>query len=54
MASERFGDAIVHADECVKTAVTRFDVVTGAYVKAYGELLAGQGEGALARLSEQR
>ena len=54
MASERFGDAVAHAEECVKTAVTRFDVVTGAYVKAYGDLLAGRGEGALARLREQR
>jgi class 3 adenylate cyclase/tetratricopeptide (TPR) repeat protein len=54
MASERFSDAVAHADECVKTAVTRFDVVTGAYVKATGELLAGRAEESLARLREQR
>ena len=54
MASERFTDAAAHAEECVKTAVTRFDVVTGAFVKAVAELLAGRGEGALARLREQR
>jgi class 3 adenylate cyclase/tetratricopeptide (TPR) repeat protein len=54
LAGERFEEAIRDASECIKTAVTRFDVVTGNYVKATAELLSGQIENALTRLQEQR
>ncbi len=54
LAGERFDDAINDASECIKTAVTRLDVVTGNYVKAYAELLSGQIDQALPRLQEQR
>jgi class 3 adenylate cyclase/tetratricopeptide (TPR) repeat protein len=54
LAGERFEEAIRDANECIKTAVTRFDVVTGNYVKATAELLSGQIDTALTRLQEQR
>ena len=54
LAGERFDDAIREASECITTAVTRSDVVTGNYVKVTAELLSGQIENALTRLQEQR
>jgi class 3 adenylate cyclase/tetratricopeptide (TPR) repeat protein len=54
LAGERFEDAIKDADECAKTAVARFDVVAGNYVKVNAELLSGQIENALTQLQEQR
>jgi class 3 adenylate cyclase/tetratricopeptide (TPR) repeat protein len=54
LAGERFEDAIEEASECIKTAVTRSDVVTGNYVKVTAELLSGQIDKALTRLQEQR
>jgi class 3 adenylate cyclase/tetratricopeptide (TPR) repeat protein len=54
LAGERFEDAMTDAAECIKTAVTRFDVVTGNYVKVTAELLSGQIDKALTRLQEQR
>jgi len=54
LAGERFEEAIRDASDCIKTAVTRFDVVTGNYVKATAELLSGQIDKALTRLQEQR
>jgi class 3 adenylate cyclase/tetratricopeptide (TPR) repeat protein len=54
LAGERFQDAIKDASECIKTAVTPSDVVTGNYVKATAELLSGQIENALSQLQEQR
>jgi tetratricopeptide (TPR) repeat protein len=54
LAGERFEDAIKDADECAKTAVARFDVVAGNYVKVNAELLSGQIGNALTRLQEQR
>ncbi len=54
VAGERFQDAIKEASECIKTAVTRSDVVTGNYVKVNAELLSGQIDQALERFEEQR
>jgi class 3 adenylate cyclase/tetratricopeptide (TPR) repeat protein len=54
VAGERFQDAIKEASECIKTAVTRSDVVTGNYVKVNAELLSGQIDKALMRFQEQR
>ena len=54
LAGERFQDAIKDGSECMKTAVTRSDVVTGNYVKVTAELLSGQIENALTQLQEQR
>ena len=54
VAGERFQDAITEASACIKTAVTRFDVVSGNYVKVNAELLSGQIDQALTRFEEQR
>ena len=54
LAGERFEDAIKDADECAKTAVARFDIVAGSYVKVNAELLSGQIDKALERFREQR
>jgi class 3 adenylate cyclase/tetratricopeptide (TPR) repeat protein len=54
LAGERFEEAIREASECINTAVTRFDVVSGNYVKATAELLSGQIDKALTRLQEHR
>jgi class 3 adenylate cyclase/tetratricopeptide (TPR) repeat protein len=54
VAGERFEDAIMEASECIKTAVTRSDVVTGNYVRVNAELLSGQIDKALTRFLEQR
>jgi tetratricopeptide (TPR) repeat protein len=54
LAGERVEDAVVDAAECIKTAVARFDVVAGNYVKVNADLLSGQLDNALTRLQEQR
>jgi len=54
LAGERFQDAIREASECIKTAVSRFDVVSGNYVKVNAELLGGQIDNALTQFQEQR
>jgi tetratricopeptide (TPR) repeat protein len=54
LAGERFEDAMTDAAECIKTAVTRLDVVSGNYMKSCAELFSGQLENALTQLQEQR